>query len=175
MFYKNKDKVDIFLLVHVSDVHSFRNRDHTWRQLGRHRYTHIGIGCVDLMYNDKDRIRVHCIVRLRDISWARIRIYWLSPETLFPHYYPHHSVRNSGKQNLSSTHNLFTPIEQNWHKHNRRSYVLHIHSFWGHSLHRMVFPVRFIARTMDVENIGHSHLSPAYMLVRPRGAQCSIR
>ena len=70
MFYKNKDKVDIFLLVHVSDVHSFRNRDHTWRQLGRHRYTHIGIGCVDLMYNDKNRIRVHCIVR-RDLNFKR--------------------------------------------------------------------------------------------------------
>jgi hypothetical protein len=37
-------------------------------------------------------------------------------------------------------------------------------SFWGHSLHRVVFPLRHIARTMGVENIGHLRFRPAHFL-----------
>ena len=45
----------------------------------------------------------------------------------------------------------------------RRQHIIYIcggriDNFWGHSLHRMVFLLSHIARTIGVENIGHPHL-----------------
>jgi len=45
---------------------------------------------------------------------------------------------------------------------------MHSDSFWGHSLYRMVPPLRHIARTMGVENIGHLRFRHAHFLDPPR-------
>ena len=42
-------------------------------------------------------------------------------------------------------------------------------SFRGYSLHPLVFPLRHIARTMGVENIGHPRFKPTHLFPRHRG------
>ena len=85
--------------------------------------------------------------------------------TISPRFLRHGGVQNPGRQKHSSTHILF--ILQRRRRQRRQTnttYGMRSDSFWSHSLHRVVLPLRHIARTMGVENIGHPRFRPAHFL-----------
>ena len=107
----------------------------------------------------------------RNLAWARMHTHFLPPETFYQRYARHGELWKSRRQNPSTTHILFTPHQNQPWKHIICIYDMRIYMFWGHSLHRVVFPLRHIARAMGVENIGHprfrlAHFHPRLLVLR---------
>jgi len=113
--------------------------------------------------------QTRCLRGIRVIIWARIRIHSLSSETISRRFWRHGGLRNSGRQKASSTHILFT-LQWGWPRGPDTISICDVRSdsFRGHSLHRVVFPLRHIARTMDVENTGHPRFRRAHLFCHHR-------